>query len=120
MKDNNEDSRRELFQVIEALHDLANLSLRASSISDKFTAQDIVNPKKMEMCLNCNLPVPNHKTKSLLLGDLSACFIIDDFISLCLNPVFQIQITFWLVFCFKSVNTLGACCWFGDKNKLTL
>ena len=61
VKDNNEDSRRELFQEIEALDDLANLSLRASSISDKLTAQDIANPKKMEMCLNCDLPVTNLK-----------------------------------------------------------
>ena len=61
VKDNNEDSRRELFQEIEALDDLANLSLRASSVSDKFTAQDIANPKKMEMCLNCDLPVTNLK-----------------------------------------------------------
>ena len=61
VKDNNEDSRKELFQEIEALDNLANLSLRTNPISDKFPAQDIANPKKMEMCLDCDLPVTNLK-----------------------------------------------------------
>ena len=59
MKDSIEDSRRELYEEIQELDDLANLSLRTSSASDKFTAQDITNPKKMETCPSCDLPVTN-------------------------------------------------------------
>ena len=59
VEDSSEHSRRELFEEIEALVDLANLSLRASSASDKFTNQDITNPKKMETCPSCDLPVTN-------------------------------------------------------------
>ena len=61
VKDHNEDSRKELFHEIEALDDLANLSLRTNPMSDKFPAKDTATPKNIEVCLACNLPVTDLK-----------------------------------------------------------
>ena len=66
MKDSSEDSRRELYEEIQELDDLANLSLRTSSASDKFTAQDITDPKKMEKCPNCDLLVTNLQKHTMI------------------------------------------------------
>ena len=64
VKDQNEDNRKELFNEIEALDDLANLSLsslRENVMSDQLPAKDTANFKKMTVCLACNIQVTDLK-----------------------------------------------------------
>ena len=66
MKGSGEDSRSELYEEIQELNDLANLSLKTSSISDKFTAQNSADPMKMENCPNCGLLVKDLQKHTMI------------------------------------------------------
>ena len=46
VKGSGEDSRSELYEEIQELNDLANLSLKTSSVSDKLTPQNSADPMK--------------------------------------------------------------------------
>ena len=52
VKESSEGSRSELYEEIQELNDMANLS-----VSEKFTDQNSAGPEKMEKCWNCGLQV---------------------------------------------------------------
>ena len=54
VKGSSEGSRSELYEEIQELNDMANLS-----VSEKFTDQNSADPEKMEKCPNCGLRVKN-------------------------------------------------------------